>query len=161
VVQPAIKLARDGFRITSQLARSISRAAERFRKDPGSAKVYLKDGQPLPDGELLRNPELADMLATLAERDSVDSFYRGDIGQRLADEFKRNGGLVTTDDLAAYRAREVEPLRLELHGFEIYTAPLTAGGLTVVEALAALKELRWRFRQNPAATHARLEAIRF
>ncbi len=51
-------------------------------------------------------------LATLAERNSVDSFYRGDIAQQMADAFKKNGGLVTADDLAAYRAREVEPVAL-------------------------------------------------
>jgi gamma-glutamyltranspeptidase/glutathione hydrolase len=161
LVEPAIKLARDGVVITAMMARSIRTASVRFQKDAGSARVYLDNGEPRKQGELLRNPELAAMLTTLAERNSVDSFYRGDIAQHLADEFKRNGGLVTGDDLGAYHAREVEPLRLELNGHTICTAPLTAGGLTILEAMSVLKELRWPHGSGPEATHARLEAIRF
>ena len=73
------------------------------------------------------------MLITLAERNSADSFYRGDIAQRVADAFQKHGGILTAKDLAAYRAREVEPLSLRWRGFDIRTAPLTAGGLTVLQ----------------------------
>jgi gamma-glutamyltranspeptidase/glutathione hydrolase len=101
------------------------------------------------------------MLATLAERNSVDPFYRGDIAQRIAEAFQTNGGLVTVKDLADYHAREVEPLRLELNGHVVYTAPLTAGGLTTLEALSILKALKWDVKdQSGAAAHARLEAMR-
>jgi gamma-glutamyltranspeptidase / glutathione hydrolase len=104
---------------------------------------------------------LAKLLRTLAERNSVDSFYRGDIAQRLADEFRKNGGFVTAKDLANYHAREVEPLKLNWNEFSIYTAPLTAGGLTVLQALSVLKEIKWATIKDPlTSTHARLEAIR-
>ncbi len=100
VVQPAIEAAENGVVITELLQRAIRSSLPRFRNDPGSFKLYLKDGQPLPVGERLRNPDLANLLRTLAERNSVDSFYRGDIAQRLADEFKKNGGMVTAKDFA-------------------------------------------------------------
>src|SRR5205823_4996855 len=110
---------------------------------------------------LLRNPDLAQLLATLAERNSVDSFYRGDIAQRLAEQFQKNGGLVTAGDLAAYNAREVKPLELPWHRFTIFTAPLTAGGLTVIEALKILKAIGWRPRSNAESLHTRIEAVRY
>jgi gamma-glutamyltranspeptidase/glutathione hydrolase len=93
---------------------------------------------------------------------SVDSFYRGDIAQRIAEAFQKNGGLVTTKDLAAYKAREAEPLRLQFKNFSILTAPLTAGGLTTLQALSILKALEWdpSAPVGPAA-HARLDALRF
>src|SRR5205807_35247 len=74
----------------------------------------------------------------------------------------RSGGLVTVADLATYRAREVEPLELTWRGYSIYTAPLTAGGATVVQALGVLKALVWDKRpvDDPRTTHARLEALR-
>jgi gamma-glutamyltranspeptidase/glutathione hydrolase len=161
LVQPAIDAAENGVVLTELLQRAIRSAIPRFRNDAGSSKLYLKEGQPLPVGERLRNPDLAKLLRTLAERKSVESFYRGDIAQRLADEFKKNGGLVTVEDLANYHAREVNPLKLNWNEFSIFTAPLTAGGLTVLQALSVLKEMNWGAMQDPLrSAHARLEAIR-
>jgi gamma-glutamyltranspeptidase/glutathione hydrolase len=98
----------------------------------------------------------------LAERGSVDAFYRGAIAQRIAAAFKKQGGLVTEADLAAYHAREVEPLTFRWRGYTVRTAPLTAGGLTVCEALAILQALEWEKRpaHDPRTTRARLETLR-
>jgi len=161
LVQPAIDAAENGFVVTDLFNRAIRSAIPRFRNDAGSLKLYLKDGEPLAAGEKLRNLDLAKLLRTLAERNSVESFYRGDIAQRLADEFKKNGGLVTAKDLANYHAREVEPLTMKWNDFSVFTAPLTAGGLTVLQALSILKEAKWQTMNDPlTSAHARLEAIR-
>jgi gamma-glutamyltranspeptidase/glutathione hydrolase len=111
---------------------------------------------------VLRNPDLADLLEELAKAKSVEPFYRGDIAKRIAAAFKRNGGLVTEADLAAYRAREVEPLELTWRGHSIRTPPPTAGGATVFEALAVLKELGWDGWKgdDPKSARACLEALR-
>jgi gamma-glutamyltranspeptidase/glutathione hydrolase len=104
---------------------------------------------------------LAKLLSTLAARNSVESFYRGDIAQVIADSFRRHGGLVTAKDLAAYQAREVVPYQIEWNGSTVLTAPLGAGGLSVLEGLAILKALKWdTLPASPAATHARVEALR-
>ncbi|MGI8603937.1 MAG: gamma-glutamyltransferase family protein [Verrucomicrobiales bacterium] len=162
VVAPAIELARTGFKLTPGLAKTMAGCAGQFRNDEGSRKLFLKGDKPLAPGGIFRNPGLAAMLDTLAQRDSVDSFYRGDIAQRIADAFKKNGGLVTAQDLAAYRAREVEPLTLTWRGFDIRTAPLTAGGLTVLQSLAVLRALEGdKFPADFTRTHARIEALRF
>ncbi len=159
---PAIRFAREGFAIPKRFAASLARAAGALGRDPGTAKLFLDKGKPLPDGTRYRNPDLADMLQTLAERGSVESFYRGDIARKIAAAFKAGGGLVTEKDLAAYHAREVKPLALEWRGFTIHTAPLTAGGLSVLQALATLKALGWETWKStdPARTQARLEALR-
>jgi gamma-glutamyltranspeptidase/glutathione hydrolase len=159
---PAVKLAREGFKLTAGLAKTMNGCGAQFHADEGSRKLYLKNGEPLAAGDTFRNPQLADMLATLAERNSADSFYRGDIAQQIAEAFKKNGGLVTKEDLAAYRARDVEPLALSWRGFDIRTAPLTAGGLTVLQVLTILRELKWDTQpEGFARTHARIEALRF
>ena len=161
VVQPAIKLASDGVQLLGHLPNALRTSSAYWRRDPVMAKLYVRDPQSLTAGELFRNPDLAAMLTTLAERNSVDSFYRGDIAQRIADAFKKNDGLVTTADLAAYRARECEPQRLPWNNFTICTAPLTAGGTTVLEALAILRALKWNSITEPGPrAHARLEALR-
>jgi gamma-glutamyltranspeptidase/glutathione hydrolase len=162
VVQPAVRLARDGFEVSTAIATAISEYRARLAKDSASTRLMLDDGRPLQKGSWYRNPDLADLLETLAQRNSVDSFYRGDIAKRIAREFQKNGALVTADDLADYRAREVEPLAFEWHGHTIYTPPPTAGGLTVLQALSALKALGWENDavDEPKSAHLLLETLR-
>lgn len=162
LVQPAIRHARAGFELPTSLAIAIRTARGRLEQDPGSARLFLEKGEPRKPGSLFRNPDLADLLQGLAERKSVEPFYRGDLARRLAAAFKKHGGLVTEEDLAAYQAREVEPLALTWRGHTIHTAPLTAGGASVLQALAILKALGWeRWRDQDARDlHARLEALR-
>lgn len=162
VVRPAITYARDGFPVSTKLAAAIRSAQAQLCKDPASVRLFLPQGKPLAAGSIFRNPELADLLQGLAEAKSVDSFYRGEIARRIAAAFHKNKGLVTAADLAAYRARMVEPLRLTWREATIYTAPLTAGGLTPLQALATLKALRWDTwpGKGTRLLRARLEALR-
>lgn len=161
VIKPAIQLARDGVNVQGGLATGINSSAAQLALDPGSKKLYFQNDKPLKAGDRLRNPDLAEMLSTLAKRGTVESFYRGDISERIAEGFQKNGGLVTAKDLANYRAREVKPLSLAWEKQTIHTAPLTAGGLTTLQALRTLQAMKWN--QVPAGierTHARIEALR-
>lgn len=161
-VQPALHLVRDGFSVSKAFADSTRITRAQLAKDPGSARLLLRDGEPLKAGSTFRNPDLAKMFQTLADDNSVEAFYRGDIARRIAAAFKQNGGLVTEKDLAAYHAREVEPLQLAWRDCTIHTAPLTAGGTTVLEALTILKELGWdKWEAGTAKTsRALLEVLR-
>jgi gamma-glutamyltranspeptidase/glutathione hydrolase len=161
LVQPSIDLANKGFVINKVFANTIRSGVSRFSKDAGSAQLYLKNGQPLEEGDILRNPELAKMLETLAQRNSVDSFYRGDIAQQIAEAFQTNGGLVTSKDLASYQAREVEPISFHYRKAAVFTAPLTAAGLVSLEALSILSAMDVDGLESPGArAHAALEALR-
>lgn len=143
VLRPAIQLARDGFPVPASLAATITRFKASFEKDVGSARLYLPGGAAPMAGSLFKNPELAEVLATLAKANSIEPFYRGDIAQRIAEGFAKNGGLVTKDDLAAYHARLVEPLKFSWGEHTIHTPPLLCGGITVLQMLAILKALKW------------------
>ena len=160
VLAPAIRFARDGVPVGKPLADVLARARV-FKHDPGSAKLYLPDGEPPRQGGMWRNPDLAAVLETLAKANSVEPFYRGDIAQRIAEAFGKNGGLVTAADLAGYRARIVEPLRLEWDMRVIHTAPLTCGGISVLQMLAILRAMKWNDLRGVAARlHSRIEAMR-
>ncbi|MGE0761124.1 MAG: gamma-glutamyltransferase family protein [Pirellulaceae bacterium] len=161
LVQPAIRLARDGFPCPTGLATAIRGRQELFARDPGSSVLYLPHGEPPRAGEPFRNLPLAELLETLARRNSVESFYRGDVAQRIADAFRQHGGLVTPQDMAAYRARLVPPLSWDFGERNIHTAPLTAGGLSVLQVLHTLQVLDWpRMPAGLSRTHARIEAMR-
>jgi gamma-glutamyltranspeptidase/glutathione hydrolase len=162
VAKPAIQFARDGFALKKNLAAAVKAHAARLAKDPASAKLYFKKGEPLAEGETFRNPDLAAMLQKLADKGRVDAFYRGDVADAVAAAFKKNGGLVTAADLAAYRPELVPPLALEWRGHTIHTPPPTAGGLSALQALATLQALdRDKFgAKEPATVRARVEALR-
>ncbi len=159
VMAPAIELAEEGFELPERLAQSIARSQAMFRADPGSRALFFADGEPPAAGSTFRNPDLARMLRSLANANSVEAFYRGDIGRHVASEFQKHGGLVTAEDMAAYQAREVQPLTLDWLGQTVHTAPLTAGGATVMEALSILRALDSTGGQLGSA-HARVEALR-
>jgi gamma-glutamyltranspeptidase/glutathione hydrolase len=161
LVQPAIALARDGFVWPKSLASAVRSRKGAFEKDRGSRKLFLPDGVPLSAGKLFRNPELAEMLTSLAKANSVQRFYRGDIARLVADGFQKNGGLVTAKDMAAYEARAVEPLTMTWEGYTIHTAPLTGGGLSVLQMLRAMQAMNWkRMPEGLPRTHAGVEAMR-
>jgi gamma-glutamyltranspeptidase/glutathione hydrolase len=106
-------------------------------------------------------PALRETLMTFAARNSVDSYYRGDIAHTIAEAFAKNGGLVTTRDLAAYHARMMTPYQLKWGDATIYTAPLCSGGLTTLEAVSIFKATRFAEQKSSnERTHAQLEALR-
>jgi gamma-glutamyltranspeptidase/glutathione hydrolase len=170
ILQPAIRWARDGCRLPMTYTFWRAPAPPGRPRDAAFSRLFTRHGKPLKKGEIHRNPALADMLQELADSGSAEPFYRGPIGRRIAEAFAKNGGIVTADDLASYQAMEVAPLELEWRGYRIATAPLTAGGLTVLQAMAALKALGWadsfanaaasRSGNSAAATQAWLEALR-
>src|SRR5439155_7501156 len=130
---------------------------------PGSQALYFKNGRVLQAGDHWANPDLARMLEMLAEDNSVQAFYRGEIAKQIAAAFKNGGGLLTAEDLAAYQAREVEPTAIQWGDWTIHTAPLTAGGGTTLHAMALLRELKWSDREPAAADTVQLqvEALRY
>ena len=162
LLQPAIRLARDGFPLRPGQVNVIRQARAHLLEDPGAARVLLQDGDAPPAGSTFRNPDLAALLETLANDGSAARFYEGSIARRIAAAFKKNGGLVTERDLRDYRAREVAPLECAWRNYTIRTAPLPAGGASVLQALGILRELGWeRFAAgSPEDLHARLEALR-
>ncbi len=148
---PAIQLCDEGVHVVA--AKGIDDAS---RNDP---RPEAAQEAGLPRAKQ-RNRALAVMLRTLAARNSVESFYRGDIADKIAAAFQKNGGLVTTRDLAAYRAQESAPLTLDWNGATLHTPPLPATGLLMLEAISILKALDWTKLSAPERVHAKLEALR-
>jgi gamma-glutamyltranspeptidase / glutathione hydrolase len=157
-LQPAIRLLRDGFPFPGG---PLVANAKQMMKDPGTRKLYYPDDKPLATGSIHRNPDLAALLETLAQANSAEPFYRGDIAQRIAEAFAKNGGLVTLKDLAAYQPRLVEPLSLKWEDRTLHTCPLTCGGFTVLQTLALLRALDFgKLPDGIQRMHTQIEAMR-
>ena len=143
VATPAIELARNGFDVSAKLAMHAAIAVAELLRDPESRRLYTRDGMPVAAGERIDNVQLAELLETLAKAGSVDSFYRGAVAQQMGEALRRHDALTTVDDLGRYEARKVEPLQADWGDLSIHTAPLTAGGVTTLQALLTLRELGW------------------
>lgn len=162
LLQPAVRFARDGFKVSKGLASAAASRRAAFLRDEASTAIYLNDAQPLKEGATWKNPELGETLAQLAAANSVESFYRGEIAQRIAAAAERGGGLLTTDDLAAYQAKVVAPLELQLESSTILTPPPGAGGVTALQTLQTLRAMDWaRMPNGLSRTHVRIEATRW
>ena len=140
LVQPAVELAREGIPITYSLQTGFERSASRFRQYPASERKFIKaDGSFYELGETWAQPDLAHTLELIRDN-GADGFYRGENAERLASFMADIGGLITEEDLAAYAAREREPIRGTYRGYEIVSMPPpSSGGVGIVQMLNILE----------------------
>lgn len=163
VVMPGVALAEQGFILSSALARSLNGELQRMAPYPASVAAYAKPaGTEWVAGDRLVLPDLARTLRAIAT-DGADAFYKGWIADRIADDMKAHGGLITKQDLAAYQARERAPIRGAYKGFEIISMPPpSSGGVALVEMLNILEplDLKSKGLLTAPALHAQIEAMR-
>ncbi|GIZ50079.1 gamma-glutamyltransferase [Noviherbaspirillum aridicola] len=146
-LQPAISLAEEGFRINRYLAADI--ADPRTSLQPETRAVFRQsDGTPLPEGSLLRQPDLAKTFRLLAAQGS-EVFYRGEIANAIVEAQRRSSpalgsagvGRMTTADLAAYDVALREPVQGDYRGVTIKSmSPPSSGGLTIIQMLEMLEQ---------------------
>ncbi|ECD8074030.1 gamma-glutamyltransferase [Salmonella enterica] len=140
VVRPAIKLAQEGFIVNDALADDLKTyGSEVIPQHENSKAIFWKDGEPLKKGDKLVQQNLAKSLTMIAEN-GPDAFYKGEIARQIAQQMQQGGGLITTDDLAAYQAVERTPVSGEYRGYQIFSMPPpSSGGVHIVQILNILE----------------------
>lgn len=141
LVDPAVRLAADGFPVSYGLALGLcsEHARERLGRFPESKRIFLRDGKFYEAGERLVQPELARTLERIRDRGAKD-FYEGETAELLAADMKAHGGLITLDDLKSYRAIERTPLTGTYRGYGIVTAPPpSSGGVGILQMMGVLE----------------------
>jgi len=136
----AIAFAEDGIAVADDLAGSMAFRTEQLSEDPGLRGVFLRDGQPLTEGDLLVQPALARTLKTLRDEGPA-ALYGGDVGARYASGLQAAGSPMTLDDLAAHSAEITEPLQGGFRDIEVLVTPPNSQGFVLLEMLAALQLL--------------------
>lgn len=164
VLAPAVRLASEGFPLSRSLAAELNRQISgTMGKYPSSVAAYGKPGGGAwQEGDRIVLKELARTLQAIADG-GADAFYRGWIADRIADDMKANGGLITKEDLAAYRAIERKPVRGSYRGYEIVSMPPpSSGGVGLIEMLNILEnfDLKKTGRGSPETLHLMIEAMR-
>lgn len=141
LLEPAIRLARDGFVINDALANDLNTyGKEVLLSHPASKAIFFKaDGTPYQKGERLVQKNLARSLQLIAEQGAA-AFYQGKIADEIAAEMAAHDGLISKADLAAYRAVERQPVSGTYHGYELFSMPPpSSGGIHIVQILNILE----------------------
>jgi gamma-glutamyltranspeptidase / glutathione hydrolase len=138
LLEPAHRLAAEGFPLGHNLARSL-RGNDYLSEYPETRRIFLRNGNFYNDGEVFRQPELAATFARL-QKFGPKEFYQGLTARLIAEDMKRHNGLITMDDMRAYVAKEREPLRGSYRGYEILSMPPpSSGGAVLLEILNILE----------------------
>jgi gamma-glutamyltranspeptidase/glutathione hydrolase len=138
LLAPAIRAAREGFPVTQVIAAYWQRAEEAYRDFPEFRSVYLPGGKAPREGELFRNPDLADTYEALAQG-GRDAFYEGDIAERIVACLSKNGGFMEVEDLAVHRSEWVDPVSVPYRGHEVWELPPNGQGIAALQLLRLLE----------------------
>ena len=161
VMQPAIRLADEGFPVYPHLARAIAYRADTLRASPATEAVYFREGKALQAGELFVQRDLADTLRAIAENGKA-AFYTGRVAEAIVGHMQAIGGLLTQDDLDRYRVIDRTPVTGTFRGAQVYSMPPPSSGVLLVQMLNVLSGFsvqKLGFR-SPAAVHVLTETMR-
>jgi gamma-glutamyltranspeptidase len=156
---PAIKHAREGYKVTrSQAALTRDKFTE-LEKAPGFRDAFLIDGKAPDEGAILKQPALAATLDHLANV-GLQDFYRGDVGREIAADLERIGSPVTREDLTSYEALITAPLSVAVSAGTLYNTPPPTQGLASLIILALYDRLRVSEGESFAHIHGLIEATK-
>src|SRR4029077_11308863 len=156
---PAMRRARDGYKVTRSQARLTAEKLFECKDAPGFADTFLVDGKPPVEGATLKQAALAATLDQLANAGRYD-FYRGDVGREIAADLEGIGAPVTRADLERYQAKVAEPLSVALQAGTLHNTPPRTQGLASLMILALFEQLRVTEPESFDHVHGLVEATK-
>ena len=168
ILEPAIKLAEEGFPVSELTAESWEHYEDQVKTASPNGHEMLRNGRAPRTGEIFRNPNLAETFRTLA-REGSKGFYEGRIAQAMVDVVQLLGGEMTLEDLKGHKTELVEPITLNYQGLDIWECPPNGQGIVALMALGIIQELQEmkkipplsQLRHNsPGYLHVIIEALR-
>ena len=159
VMEPAIRLARDGFALRYTDAHALR--DELLAQFAESKRIFQRNGNYYEQGEIFRQPELARTLERIAQ--DPDDFYHGALARELAAAIQQGGGLISTDDLANYKVVERRAVRGTYRGYQVISAPPpSSGGVALLETLNILEgyDLHALGSRSAKSIHLTVESFR-
>lgn len=159
-LQPAIRIAREGFPVDDKFHALMGYRIEVIKRWPEASRAYLVDGENPPVGHIIKLPELAWVLENVAEHGAA-GFYSGPVAELMVKGVREAGGIWTLEDLAAYVVKERDPIRTMYGDYELVTAPPpSSGGIAIAEILNILEPYPINDLPPVLRTHLIVEAMR-
>jgi gamma-glutamyltranspeptidase/glutathione hydrolase len=139
VVEPARRLAAEGHLISQWTAASLKQAAKLLGQFPESNRIYLKNGEFHQAGDNWVREDLAETFSRL-QKNGPREFYEGETARRIVEAMKKNGGVLTMEDLRSYQPVERTPLRGKYRGYEIVLMPPpSSASIAILQMLGMLE----------------------
>ena len=161
IVRPATTLAEQGFPVSRRLAEATQSRLEMLKSNPGARAIFTQKGQPLPVGSRLKQPDLGRTLRAVSQ--DPRRFYTGPIAQAIAQDMKRNQGLITLQDLDAYRPTWRAPVCGPFQQMQVCSMPPpSSGGVHLIQLLNlwSLSGLKNQPFHSPEVLHFMAEAMK-
>ncbi|PTX64692.1 gamma-glutamyltranspeptidase/glutathione hydrolase [Melghirimyces profundicolus] len=164
VLEPAVRYAEEGYPLTPVLAKYWEKGAAVFRPLDGPEfeswfRTFTPEGRAPRAGEVWRSPDHARTLTSIAET-GADSFYRGDLAEKMDRFAREHGGFLRKEDLEAFRPEWVDPIHIRYRGYEVWEIPPNGQGLVALMALNLLKAFDFGERETAATYHRQIEAMK-
>lgn len=163
LLAPAIRYAKDGFPIDATLGSLILENTEAISLNTETASVFLEEGFPRMEGEILVQKELAKTLQEISAN-GFDGFYKGAIAKSLVEGINKNGGQFTLEDFANYKAILTSPEKGTYRGFDILSAANPQSGVSIIEGLNILENVNLNsmghYTENAKTLHLIAETFR-
>jgi len=166
VAAPAIRCAREGFKVYPLFADIIESNRDRYRVDSETARIYLPNGQPPKVGHQFIQSDLARTLQYMADEESAskgdravglkaayNAFYSGDIAKTICDYHRQHDGFLTMADMRDYRVRYESPLKARFANCDVYTCGAWCQGVSLAQAIAMLDADRLRSLKHNSADY--------
>ncbi len=158
VVAPSIRLAREGFVVSTRLSRGVNAKQRVLAKFPETAGVWLPEGKAPVPGSRIRLPELAETLTRYA-KEGPRAITNGPVAAAIVATSTKHGGILSLEDLASYRPVWREPLLFEAFGWQVASPPLpSSGGMLIGATAKILEDLDWAAEPRFGASRAHLLA---
>ncbi len=162
LIEPSVKLAREGIPVAEDLADSLPGAMGRMSRFPSSMAIFAKDGKALPRGSMLVQAELANTLEAIRQQ-GPDAFYKGRIAEQIVAAVRETGGIMTLEDMANYKAVIRPAVTGRYRGYTLASMPPpSSGGVHLVQILNILEgyDLKAMGAGSAASLHALAEAMK-
>ncbi len=162
---PAVRYAREGYPCSPNLALMWQRGYNRYKKLLNGPefdawyKTFAPEGRPYEAGDMIRLPDHAATLEAIGAT-NADAFYKGDIARKIDEESRKYGGYLRYEDLAAYEAKWVEPIRVNYRGYQVCEIPPNGQGIVALMALNILNNFTFSEKDSAETAHRQLEAIK-
>lgn len=138
VMEPAISHAEYGFPIDQTLAKLIMDNIDKIMSDAATASVFLDDGFPRMEGEILVQRELGRVLRLIAEK-GRDGFYEGELARSFTEGIRARGGVLTEKDFSSYQPKLTVPLHGTYRGYDILSSNVPQSGISLIQGLNMLE----------------------
>ncbi len=159
VLQPTIDYANKGFPVSQLIAYYWNRSVPFLSKWPGFTEQYTLNGKAPKEGEIWKNPNLANTLSKIAEG-GRDAFYKGELAKTIADYMQANGGFLSYEDMATHKGNWIDPVSTNYRGYDVWELPPNGQGIAALQILNIMEpydvgSMRW---DSPEYVHLFTEA---